>query len=96
MEHLDTTNELMRQLLQLYDMIVGKKYSDLTDDQKRILYAVELWKDGMDVELVTAELKSKVMANELPAESVDEQLRGTFEYWDESEVPSLEEPREEA
>jgi hypothetical protein len=88
------------ELTQLYNMIAGKKYSELTPDQKRILYAVELWKDGMDIELVVAELKSKVKANEpgweLSAGYVDQQLRETFEYWDESEVPSLEEPREEA
>ena len=82
-------NKLITDLTRLYNMIVGKKYKVLTPDERRVLYAVELWNDGADPEAVATDLIDKTKSHDLSPEWVDEQLRRTFEYNDDTEVPAL-------
>jgi hypothetical protein len=89
--------KMLKDLAMIYNPIIGKKYKDLTNDQKRILYAVELWKDGMDIDQVMENMVflAKGKAG-LPDEYIDKQLRYTFAFLDGSQVPNISEPREVA
>jgi hypothetical protein len=80
------TDTLVTDLLRLYNMIVGKKYKDLTLAQRRILYAVESWKDGADIDVFVPELIRSVKEDSLPDVFIKEQLEVTFEYTDEREI----------
>jgi len=74
-------------LARLYAPFIGQSYASLSDDQKRILYAVLLWKDGADIEQIVPELISKAVEKTLTPEWVDEQIHNTFEYTDDTLVP---------
>ena len=68
----------MNLIEQLYKNLKGRVYSTLSFDHKVVVYAYELWNDGMDIE----EAEKLMFDTELTESFVDNQLKNTFEYED--------------
>jgi hypothetical protein len=69
-------------LTRVHAMLVGKRFADLREDELRILYAWELWSDGMDLDQIFTEMtwNQTTEANRIPLAEVHQQLTDVFEY----------------
>jgi inhibitor of KinA sporulation pathway (predicted exonuclease) len=65
-------------------MLIGKWFADLREAELRILYAWELWGDGMDLGQIFNEMNwnMKTEALKIPLVEVHQQLKNTFGYTD--------------
>lgn len=62
--------------------LVGKKYSELSASERQTLYSMEIYNDSHDA-LVACDLYA---TTSLPVDLVDDQLRNTFGYTDDTIV----------
>jgi hypothetical protein len=67
-------------LTALYTQLVGKAFDELDEDQLRVLYAWELWGDGMDIDEVCKSLVFSKDEEKLAKEFIVLQLKMTFGY----------------
>ena len=71
-----------------YAKLVGMKFGDLNDEQKRTVYAMEIYEDSQDA-LVACDIYAPQNPHEaIPTEFIDDQLRNTFQYDDATIVTS--------
>ena len=63
-----------------HTMLVGKRFADLREDELRILYAWELWGDGMDLDQIFTNMNwnETTEANRIPLAEVHHHLKNTF------------------
>jgi len=67
-------------LEQMYGNLKGRVYNTLSLDHKAVVYAYKLWDDGMDIK----EAKELMFDQTLTETFIDDQLKNTFEYTDET------------
>jgi hypothetical protein len=58
----------------------GKRFDQLTTDEKRFLYAYDCWSDGAEVAFVEEVIANKSMA----PDAVEDWLKNQFGYTDET------------
>lgn len=63
---------------QMFNNLKGRVYNTLSLDHKMVIYAYELWNDGMDIE----EAEKLMFDEELTEDFINNQLKDTFEYTD--------------
>jgi inhibitor of KinA sporulation pathway (predicted exonuclease) len=68
----------------VFAMLVGKRFADLRESELRILYAWELWGDGMDLDQIFTEMNWNMTneKNQVPLAEVRQQLTDVFGYED--------------
>lgn len=71
-----------------YAKLVNMLYGELNDEQKRTVYAMEIYHDSQDA-LTACDIYAPQNPREaIPTEFIDEQLRNTFQYEDVTVVTS--------
>jgi inhibitor of KinA sporulation pathway (predicted exonuclease) len=73
-------NQRVDDLTKIYAMLVGKRFADLRESELRILYAWELWGDGMDIEQIFNEMNWGKACEEcpIPMAEIRQHLKNTF------------------
>ena len=75
-------DERLQGLSSTHAMLIGKRFADLRESELRILYAWELWGDGMDLDQVFEEMNWNAKKNPIPMAEVHQQLKDVFGYAD--------------
>jgi hypothetical protein len=91
MEDIETLHKhRVDDLTRVHAMLVGKRFADLQESELRILYAWELWGDGMDLDQIFTEMNWNMTTevNRIPLAEVQYQLRNSFktQYTDDSTI----------
>ena len=73
----------MDEQVNAYNMLVGKTFSELTTEELLIIFAIELWQDGMDSNLVPEIIKIR------DSKFVKQQLEHVFNYKDSTVIQDL-------
>jgi hypothetical protein len=84
--------ETIRNLLYCHDLFTGKKFKELSADEKRILYICELWKHGKtfdQIDDVISNLIDQILLKQSPDAYILDELQKTFNYTDETVVEKL-------
>ena len=74
----------MNLIEQMFSNLKGRVYKTLSLDHKAVIYAYKLWNDGMDLK----EAEGIMFDEELAESFIDDQLKNTFEYTDETIIGS--------
>ncbi len=64
-----------------YAKLINLAYGELNADQKRAVYAMEIYNDSGDV-LIACDIYADLPPDRLNPDFMDEQLRSTFQYDD--------------
>lgn len=77
----------IKDLTEVYSLLVGKQYNELNDKQLRVLLANEYWKDGMDIEQVFSEMLYSKPEDAVSIEAVRDTLCKVFGYEPDTIIP---------
>ena len=84
-------NRRVQGMTEMHALLIGKRFADLRESELRILYAWELWGDGMDLDQIFNELNWGKDGGEcpIPMAEIREHLKGTFKtrYDDDTIIP---------
>jgi hypothetical protein len=84
--------QAIHNLIECRNYLNGKQYKDLTQDERRILYVCQLWKNGKTfdhIEPIISDLIDKVSKQKSPDTFIHNELSMTFKFDDDTIIEPL-------